>query len=222
MATGRSPLEEFLRDYAEVCGGLWDEIEPQVYDLMLAPSSVDAEPEVVRLAFDPEALPEHPGAQLASFGTPLIDRLLADAMQRGRSAQFYLIGLNLTPHDLAGRLRRAITLPADCQLRSERVRPLHFAQAVFWFEAAFVSDQKEQEIVPVAMDLHYGRQVRHLEQLLEPARLGETPSLPLPEARRLSLAAAYPIARERVVRTLAALANTRGREQSEHVEKQIL
>ena len=42
------------------------------------------EPEMVRLVFDPEAIPEHPGAQLASYGTPLIDRLLADAVNRGR------------------------------------------------------------------------------------------------------------------------------------------
>ena len=32
---GSSPLEEFLRDYVETTGGVWDEIEPQVYDLML-------------------------------------------------------------------------------------------------------------------------------------------------------------------------------------------
>ena len=30
-----TPLEEFLRAYAEVVGGVWDEVEPQVYDLML-------------------------------------------------------------------------------------------------------------------------------------------------------------------------------------------
>ena len=35
---------------------------------------------VVRLTFDPEALPEHPSAQLASFGTPLVDQLLNDAL----------------------------------------------------------------------------------------------------------------------------------------------
>ena len=43
---------------------------------------------------------------------------------------------------------------------------LHFPQAVFWFQAAFISDQKEQEIMPIAMDMHYGRPVRHLEALL--------------------------------------------------------
>ena len=55
--------------------------------------------------FDPEALPEHPSAQLASFGTPLVDRLLDDAVKRGRGGQFYLVGQNLQPHDLLNRLR---------------------------------------------------------------------------------------------------------------------
>src|SRR3954465_5523237 len=114
-----SPLEAFLRDYSEVVGGLWEEIEPQVYDLMLPPPG---EPEVVRVAFDPEALPEHPGAQLASFGTPLVDRLLADAVARGRYVRLYFIGLNLAPHDLAGFLRRALTLPEESTLKPEGAR----------------------------------------------------------------------------------------------------
>jgi hypothetical protein len=63
--------------------------------------------------------------------------------------------------------------------------------------------------------------VRHLEPLLDPSRLADKPALPLPEARRLSTAAAYPLAREQVVRTLAALANTRSRELNERLERQI-
>ncbi len=219
-----SPLEDFVRDYVEVTGGVWDEIEPQVYDVLLPPAAAAADTgdrEILRVAFDPEAVPEHPGSQLASYGTPLIDRLLTDALERGRTAEFYVVGLNLSPHDLPARARRALTLPAGAALRIEKVRALHFAQAVFWFQATYISDQKEQEVVSVALDLHYGRQVRHLEELLDPARLSEAPALPLPEARRLSVAAAYPTARERFVRTLAALANARGREQGEHVLKQI-
>src|SRR5437879_527708 len=91
--TGSSPtpLENFLREYAEVIGGMWDEVEPQVYDLMLPGGEPAGEPEMVRLVFDPEAIPEHPGAQLASYGTPLVDRLLADAVNRGRHLELYMI-----------------------------------------------------------------------------------------------------------------------------------
>jgi hypothetical protein len=216
-----SLLEAFVRDYVETAGGVWDEVEPQVYDVLLPAAEAGGEErEVVRIAFDPEALPEHPRAQLASYGTPLIDRLLEDAVTRGRHAQLYVIGLNLAPHDLAGLVRRALTLPEQATLKFESARPLHFGQAVFWFQAIFVSDQKEQEVVPVALDLHYGRLVRHLDQLLDHSRLAEAPSLPLAEARRLSLAAAYPLARDAVLPTVAALANIRGRDVASHVERQ--
>jgi hypothetical protein len=212
-----TPLERFVRQYVELTGGDWDEVEPQVYDVLIPAGK---ERDLVRIAFDPEAIPEHPGSQLASYGTPLIDRMLADALQRGRHARLYFIGLNLTPHDLTGRVRRALTLPADLSLRLERSRPMHFTQAVFWFQATFVSDQKEQEIVPVAMDLHYNRHVRHLDELFDESRLAESPSVYLPEARRCSLAAAYPLARERVAGILAPMINTRSRELGERLEKQ--
>lgn len=143
-------------------------------------------------------------------------------MQRGRQARFYVVGLNLMPHDLVGRVRRALTLPPPLELRLERVRALHFVHAVFWFQAEFVSDQKEQEILPVAMDLHYGREVRHLEQLLDPSRLAVEPALPLPEARRQSTATVYPAAREQVLRSLASLANVRKRELMERLERQVV
>ncbi|HEX8200272.1 MAG TPA: hypothetical protein VF590_07280 [Isosphaeraceae bacterium] len=212
----RSPLEGFLRDYAEVVGGMWDEVEPQVYDLMLP-----AEGEIVRIAFDPEAIPEHPGAQLASYGTPLVNRLLDDAVARGRHAELFLVGLNLSPQGLDGRLRRALTLSGGLELRIGRLRPLHFPQAVFWFEATFVSDQREQDLVSVALDLHYARQARHLERLLDRSHFAEEPWTPLAEARHVPLTAAYPKARDRVVRTVAALANTRGRELAERLDRQV-
>jgi len=219
--SSNSPLEEFLRDYSEVAGGLWDEIEPQVYDLMLPGRRAGEEPEMVRLVFDPEAIPEHPGAQLASYGTPLVDRLLADAVNRGRHIVLYMIGLNVAPRELEDRLRRAVTLPPGLALTLERSRPLHFPQAIFWFEVTFVSDQKEQDLLTVAIDVHHGRQVRHLERLLDRPHLAEKPWLPLAEAPHPGLAEVYPIARDRVVRTLSTLANTNYRELGDRLHRQL-
>jgi hypothetical protein len=221
-----APLESFVRDYLEITGGVWDEVEPAVYDLVFAAGEEGGltgtdRRDVLRITFDPEALPEHPGAQLASFGTPLVDRLLACAIERGRSARVYFNGLNLAPHGIAERVRRALTLAEGVDVSPLRIRALDFPQAVFWFEATFASDQKEQEILTVAIDLHYARQVRHLDQLLDYDRLAEAPAIPLVEARRESVAAVYPVARQRVVRTLAALANVRRRELTERVERQI-
>ena len=124
-----TPLERFVRDYIETAGGVWDEIEPQVYDVLLPTEDRKAVTdaggrEILQVTFDPEALPEHPAAQLASFGTPLVDRLLAGAIRRGRYAQVYWNGLNLSPHDLSGRIHRALTLPGDVTLQAGRVRAL--------------------------------------------------------------------------------------------------
>jgi hypothetical protein len=225
IASGVSPLESFLRDYLDKTGGVWDELEPQVYDVILPagtelPTARGSDSGVVRLTFDPEALPEHPSAQLASFGTPLVDRLLQDAIHRGRAGQFYLIGLNLQPHDLQARLRRSLRV-APATIQVERVRALHFPQVVFWFQASFVSDQKEQTVLAVAVDLHYRREVRHHDELLEPRRLAEQPSQPLPPARASSLTSGYRLAQRQILRSVAALANSRGRELAERCDVHV-
>ncbi len=221
----RSPLEEFLRDYAETLGGAWEEVEPQVYDLLVpgvdSESKLDAAGNILRIAFDPEALPEHPGAQLASFGTPLVDGLLADAMRRGRHARLYFLGLNLHAREVPARVRRAVSSPPKMELRCERVRPLYFPQAVFWFQATFLSDQKEQEVLPVALDLHYLRLVRHLDKLLDFARLASRPPACLPEPRRSGLAAAHAAAQAEIVRALGPMANVRQRDLQARLERQV-
>ena len=216
-----TPLEDFLRSYAELVGGVWDEVEPQVYDLMLPAAGRTREPEIVRLAFDPEAISEHPGAQLASYGTPLVDSLLADAITRGRHVVLYLVGLNLAPKALDDRLRRAVKLPAGFELKLEQYRTLHFPQAALWFKATFVSDQKEQDVLSVAIDVHYGRQVRHVERLLNRSHLAERPWTPLAEVPHPGLASVYPIARDRVLRTLSAMANNYHRELGERLHRQL-
>lgn len=220
-APSASPLELFLRDGVEAAGGVWDEVEPQVYDLLIEPEGAGgAGQAITRVAFDPEALAEHPSAQLASLGTPLIDRLISGALDRGRFVELHLLGLNLQPHQLASRVVRELRLAEGTALDVQRVRPVDFPQIIFWFEATFISDQREQEIVPAAIDLHYGREVRHLELLLEESRLAESPGIALPEARGIGRWSAYRIARDQVLRSVASLANVRARELNQRLDKQ--
>lgn len=209
-----SPLEQFVRDYTEARDGTWDQIEPRVYDLLIGS-------EITRVAFDPEALSEHPQAQLASLGSPLLDGLLADAAERWRCARFYRIGLNLHPHSLEARFRQAISLSPTAIASIRRVRTMNCPQALFWFRATFVSDQKEEEILLMGIDLHSLREVRHWDLLLTSSGLSELPEALLPEARHAGLIAGYRCACDRVVPTVAALANTRRRAWSSRVATQI-
>ena len=133
----------------------------------------------------------------------------------------YRIGLNLRPYDLESRLGRAIVLPPGAAFTVERVRAMKFPQAVFWFQATFASDQKEEEILPVGIDLHYLREVRHLDALLASDRLSTEPESNLAEVRHDGSMAGYRVARGAVVGTVAALANARRRDWSGRVEKQV-
>ena len=207
------PLERFLRDYTELRQGAWDEIEPQVYDVLM-------DEEVLRVTFDPEALAEHPAAQLASAGSPLVDRLLADARQRWNFGRLHRIGLNLHPHNLESRLRRTIVLSDKQTLQLDRVRPMNFMQAIYWFTAEFISDQREQEVLCIGADLHHLREVRHLDRLLDLNQLSDLPVELYADARRASASAGYRLARDSAVRTLGTLANTRAREIATRVDRQ--
>src|SRR5450756_945593 len=154
------PLEQFLIEYVDAVGGLADEIEPQVYDVLMpdvgdpAFSAWAETPQ--RIAFDPDALPEHPAAQLLTFGSALLDEV------------------HLQPHTLAQRVAHDLVLPAQVTLRVENIRPLYVTHSLFWFEVTYLGDEKEQALYPIAVDRYYGRQVRYLDELLDGERFTDT------------------------------------------------
>jgi len=98
---------------------------------------------------------------------------------------------------------------------------MHFPQAVFYFKATFASDQKEEELLAIGVDLHYLKEVRQLDALTAAGKLSEVPEAPLPEAPHASLTAGYRLAREHATRSFSALANVRRREGASRVQKQI-
>jgi hypothetical protein len=212
--TDTGPLEKFLLDYFDIVGGAWQAAEPQVYDVMLPRALADqigvaAPEEMLRLAFDPEALADHPGAHLMAFGNPMLDRVFEHAQTLGQSARVYLTGFNLAPHDLPSTLRRSLQTPPDIELRPGAPRVYHFTQAIFWFQATFISDEKEHSTFPVGVDLHYGRLARHLEDVLRSAIVSETRPFPYPDAPRIALPRAYRVAREEATRTVGVAASAR-------------
>lgn len=201
------PLEQFLLEYVDAVGGLVEEIEPQVYDVLL-PSAATPQ----RIVLDPDALPEHPSAQLLTFGSTLFDDWLAHARARGQSGVVFLDDVHLTPHALAQRIAREITLPEQVTLSIENTRPLYVTHSVFWFQATFFGEEKEQALYALAIDRYYNRQVRYLDEWLESERLAETRRWAFADASAVPLRQAYLTAREAVTRTVRAEAHTRQQE----------
>lgn len=219
MQTGAvvNPLEQFLRDYAEAREGAWEQVEPQVYDLLWPEAHAAA---VLRVALDPEAVPDHPGCRFAGLGAPLLDEMLESAQSGARYSRGWITGLSCRPGDLAGHLRQRLDLQGGARLAIERTEAMEFASLIHWFRATYVSDQKEQDTFCVAIDGESGRQIRHLDRLADWGRLIECPVAALPEAPRLPLPEMYRLARDRVARTASAAANTRRRELEARHRKQ--
>jgi hypothetical protein len=212
--TEQTPLESFVLRYVEAVDGLWQPVEPQVYDVLLPPEveqSLDLRSagDAARLAFDPEALADYPQAHLMVFGNPTLDRIFQDAQALGQVGRVYVGRLNLAPHDLPGILRRNLALPEGVALQVLDVRARHYRAALFWFQATFVSDEKEQVTLAIGVDLHYGRPARHLLQLLQDAALSETSPLAYPDAAAISPAQGYALAREEAVRAITVAGHER-------------
>jgi hypothetical protein len=207
-ATARtlSVLETFLRESLDAAGGAWDEVEPQVYDVLWP----DAD-EPVRLAFDPEALPEHPDAQLMTFGSPVLDQLLERTHARARVGLAYLDVAPPAAETVAAQVRRELRLPDQAALRLDTGRPRYVTHTVFWFEATYAGDAREQVLYSAAIDRYYGRFARHLESVLDDRRLADGRLWAHPDAPSLPLGRAYEMARDRVLRTVAAEAAGRSR-----------
>ncbi len=198
------PLESFLIEYVDAVGGLADEIEPQVYDVLMPDAATPQ-----RIAFDPDALPEHPSAQLLTFGSAFLDDLLARAQTRGQIGLAFLDDVHLAPHALAQRVTRDLVLPAAITLRVEHTRPLYVTHTLFWFEVTYLGEEKEQALYPLALDRCYNRQVRYLDELLNGERFADTRRWTFADAKSQPLGDAYLAARDALVRTVRAEVHAR-------------
>jgi hypothetical protein len=220
-----SPLEEFLLEYVEAAGGLWQAVEPQVYDAML-PAAVEqaiglaASEGMFRFTLDPEAMPDYATAQLMAFGNPLLDRIFEHAQSLGQVAQVYLTGFNLSPHDLLITVRRSLQVSSGVEVRTAQSRAYHFSAALFWFQATFISDEKVQDIFSIGIDRYYGRLTRTLEDTLRSAALSEARSYPYPDAPRLPLRRVYQLARDEATHAVTVAAHSRLAELQQYLQRE--
>jgi ribosomal protein S27AE len=206
----QSSLESFVLRFVEHAGGVAEAVEPQVYDV-LAPEPLDRELGA-RIVFDPEALADYPSAQLLAFGNPALDALFALAQADKRAARVYVRGLNVNPHNVQSLAAQSLTLAPGVTLRVSAHRPLHYAHALFWFQATFVSDEKTQRTFHAGVDLHYKRSARHLDRLVREHGddlLADDAPIAYPEAPALTLEAGYALALEEALAAITIAAHER-------------
>ena len=155
-----SELRRFLLDGLPTLGVLAEAPQYGLVDLILPDSmaaSLDGRT-FLHLALSPDAAAHDTSVEYLSYGSPLLDRLLALAKEGTTSARWFVRGLHHPPKDLRAELARQISLPnawLSPQVGREDITD-HYA-AVFWFRATILSHEKREHMVAGAIDLHSHR-----------------------------------------------------------------
>jgi hypothetical protein len=164
-------------------------------------------PEHLLLAFDCEVAQEVPGADLITWGSPLLERAVRLGLSLGRVSKKYVGGRLSIPSNLLQKAERRLTF---VRCRRPQVGPAVLVRAevlLFEFLVRFMSDEKEERLYSVAVDGVTARgEINHLKPALQGIFLApEAPELEaLPPAPHCGYARAYAAAKEALRRELAA------------------
>ncbi|MGA8164609.1 MAG: hypothetical protein WB791_06240 [Waddliaceae bacterium] len=205
-----NPVEELTIKYIRSVGGDYEQIEPQVYDVVLSNATAQqlqlpTTNGLHRLTFDTEALSDYPDAQLLAFGHPTLDQMLAMAHQQGSVGKIFLSGFNLQPHQLLLKLKKQLRIHKDLDVEFGSSRILHFTLWFYWFQATFVCDEKIQHLFEVGIDQYHGRITRHFHELLESTQITSFPMIPYPDVGGITQIEAYSLARSEAITKLRSI-----------------
>ncbi len=153
-------LRRFLLDGLPVVGALAEAPRYGIVDLMLPEpmaAALDGRT-FLHLSLSPEAAAADRTAEYLSYGSPLLDRLLALARDPMASARWYVRGLQHPPKDLRAEAQRQMSFSnAWISAKSGAEAIAYHYAALFWFRATILSHERRERLVPVAIDLHSHR-----------------------------------------------------------------
>ncbi len=119
--------------------------------------------EYLFLAFSPEAAHEHAGAEVLTYGSPLLDTMAEVAIARGTAVHFYLKSPRPTTGRTLEKVRAQVRLPGHL-MDIEEEQLMLFHHALFRFKLSFIGEEREEVFQDVSVDLHTGWATRGLEE----------------------------------------------------------
>ena len=182
-------LETFVLRLFESRGALLDRPAYGLVDVLL-PEEVSQRLGVdgyLRLTFDEEVAAAYSEAIHLTYGHPLVDRITEAVREVGNAVHWYINQVRLEKPDLFGVIRKEIGL-ANARLRPEKEagpQPQLHHYLRFNFKVAFVSDEKQEELVSILMDVNSGQPAWELDEawgrvfLEREPRLSDVPQAPL-------------------------------------------
>lgn len=204
-------VEAFTLAAIEGLGGVAEALTPGLYTV-LWPSEEDAgNVETRQLAFDPDAIEEDTAAELVTFASPTLERIVRRATASGRVARAFLSTPPLQLRGIAERVARSYHF-LDAAWTPGPARPWWFPAGIFLFRASYLSDAREEDLVEIAIGLADRRILRRLAEGVE--RFGLVPDAPeaWPMMPEVTAKDAYAVARDELERRLVAPLGARRRE----------
>lgn len=207
---GPGGLEAFTVAAIELAGGIVEQGADGLHTV-LWPEPGAGEATVRQLAFDPELLDEVPDAELVSFASSTLERLLRDATASGRVARAFLDTVATASRSMADQLRRAYRF-LESAWTPQGGRPWWVPAGVFLFRVRYLSDAREEELLEVAVNLTDGRLLRRLGDALDRHGLVADPVEAWPMMAERPAAETYAVARREIEQRLSAPLGARRRE----------
>jgi hypothetical protein len=204
-------VEAFTLAAIEGLGGAAEEQAPGLYTVLWPPEEHARDVETRQLAFDPDAIDDDGAAELVTFASPTLERIVRLATASGRVARAFLGAAPAPTRGVAERLARSYRF-LDASWTPGTGRPWWFPAGIFLFRASYLSDAREEDLVEIAIGLADRRILRRLAEAVE--RFGLVPDAPeaWPMLPEVTAADAYALARDEVERRLLAPVGVRRRE----------
>jgi len=202
-------VESFTTAAIELAGGVVERGSDGLHTVLWPEPTGDV---IVRqLAFDPELLDEAPDAELVSFASPTLERLLQATTASGQVARAFLNTVATASGSTGDQLRRAYRF-LESTWTPQRGRSWWVPTGVFLFRVRYLSDAREEELMEVAVNLADGRLVRRLQEAVEHHGLVADPIEAWPMMAERPPAEAYAVARREIEQRLSAALGSRRRE----------
>ena len=203
-------VEAFTVAAIELAGGVVERGADGLHTV-LWPEPASGDVTVRQLAFDPELLDEVPDAELVSFASPTLERLLQDTTASGRVARAFLDTVATASQSMADQLRRAYRF-LESAWTPQGGRPWWVPTGIFLFRVRYLSDAREEDLLEVAVNLTDGRLLRRLQDALDRHGFLADPVEAWPMMAERPAAEAYAVARREIEQRLSAPLGSRRRE----------
>ena len=203
-------VEAFAVTAIEQAGGVVERRADGLHTV-LWPEPGSGDLTVRQLAFDPELLDEMPDAELVSFASPTLERLLRDTTASGRVARAFLDSAVTATPSTADQLRRAYRF-LESAWTPQGGRPWWVPTGLFLFRVRYLSDEREEDLLEVAVNLTDGRLLRRLQDALDRHGVAGDPVEAWPMMAERPTAEAYAVARREIEQRLSAPLGSRRRE----------